>query len=155
ARSCRNPTFLFGIIYAILKSPIMNQSPRPSDSAPGGMRGATRMVDPTEAEHDHTRRLVMNIAFVLIVMLNVAQWHVIGIHGWDWLSAITLAVAAAPLGLALKVFELRFKMAGAERRRALRELPGRRVLELLVYAVLLVLSLGRQTLYISWALLGV
>ena len=74
----------------------MNPSTRPSDAAPGGMHGATRMHDPSEAEHDRTRRRWMNVAFVVILLLNLAQLHWIGVHGWNWLGVILLIVAAMP-----------------------------------------------------------
>ena len=88
------------------------------------------MHDPSEAEHDQRRRWWMNIAFVGIAFLNAAQLWFIGVHGWNWLAVITIVVAGVPLGLAVKVYELRFKMARAEREQLLRELPKRRQLEL-------------------------
>src|SRR5260221_8581872 len=112
----------------------MNPSPRPSDAAPGGMHGATRMHDPSEAEHDRTRRRWMNVAFVIITLLSLAQLHWIGAHGWDWLSVALLIIATMPLGLNVKVFELRFKMAAAERRLVLRELPTSRKIDFAVYS---------------------
>src|ERR1035437_8730992 len=114
---------------------------RPSDTAPGGMRGATRMHDPSEAAHDRLRRRLMNVAFVLILAITLAQFHWVSLHGWDWLSAVLLIVAGAPLGLGVKVFELRFKMAAAERRRVLRELPMRRKIEFTIYGALAILLL--------------
>jgi len=86
----------------------MNPTPRPQDTAPGGMRGATRMHDPSEAAHDRVRRRAMNIAFVVIVLLNVGQLKLVGVHGWGWLSVLLIVIAAAPLGVAIRVFELRF-----------------------------------------------
>ena len=128
---------------------------RPSDAAPGGMHGATRMYDPSEAEHDHLRRRLMNVAFVVILLLNLAQLHWIGVRGWDWLSVIFLVIAAAPLGLGVKVFELRFKMATEEQRRVLRELPGRTKIEFIAYAILAVIVFGLESRRLTWALWGV
>jgi hypothetical protein len=76
----------------------MNPFPHPSDAAPGGMGGAMRMYDPSEALHDRVRRGAMNIAFVLIALPNVAQVHWIGVYGWEWLSVLFLIVAVIPLG---------------------------------------------------------
>src|ERR1035437_10472246 len=111
----------------------MNPSTRPSDAAPGGMHGATRMHDPSEAEHDRTRRRWMNVAFVVIALLNLAQLHWIGVHGWNWLGVGLLIVAAMPLGLAAKGFELRFKMAAAERGLVLGELAQSRKIDFAMY----------------------
>src|SRR5712672_1834203 len=102
---------------------------RPKDVAPGGMGGSGRMHDPSEAEHDRVRRRWMNIAFIGIVLLNIVQSRAAKIHGWEWLEALLLAVAAVPLGIEVKVFELRFKMAREEREQLLGELPKRRQLE--------------------------
>jgi hypothetical protein len=128
---------------------------RPNETAPGGMRGATRMHDPSEAEHDRLRRRVMNIAFVVICALNFAQWRWIGVHGRGWLSVLLLVIAAMPSGMAVKVFELRFKMAEEERQRALREIPAKQagafVLYALFTATVFVLNFERVT----WALFGI
>ncbi|HUJ09611.1 MAG TPA: hypothetical protein VL171_06250 [Verrucomicrobiae bacterium] len=134
---------------------MMNASPRPPDAAPGGMRGATRMYDPTEAEHDRRRRRIMNAAFVVILLLNLAQIHWIGVHGWDWLSGLLLMIAAAPLGLGAKVFELRFKMATAERRRVLHELPNRKKAEFFAYGILAIIVFALESLRFTWALWGI
>src|ERR1035437_8484804 len=115
----------------------MNPSTRPSDAAPGGMHGATRMHDPSEAEHDRTRRRSMNVAFVVIALLNLAQLHWIGLHGWNWLGVVLLIVAPRPLGLPAKFFERRFKRAGAERGLVLRELPGSRKIDFAMYGALI------------------
>jgi hypothetical protein len=128
---------------------------RPTDAAPGGMGGATRMHDPSESAHDRTRRRAMNVAFVVIVALNFAQWRWIGVHGWDWLSVLLLMVAAMPLGMVVKVFELRFKMATEERQRALRELPLRKKAEFGAYALLAIAALTLNIERVSWALLGI
>lgn len=128
---------------------------RPSDAAPGGMHGATRMYDPSEAQHDRLRRRLMNVAFVTILLLNLAQLHWIGVHGWDWLSVLLLIVAAAPLGLAVNIFELRFKMAAVERRRVLSELPGRTKCGFVAYAILAVMVFGLESLRFTWALWGI
>ena len=104
----------------------MNPSPRPSDAAPGGMRGATRMHDPSEAAQDRTRRRLMNLAFVAMLLATLAQLHWGDSHRRTWLGALWLMAAGIPLGLTVKIFELRFKMAAAERRTVLRELPARR-----------------------------
>jgi hypothetical protein len=132
----------------------MNPTSRPADAAPGGMSGATRMHDPSEAAHDRVRRRCMNVAFVLIVALNVVQWRLVGVHGCDWIMAVLLAVAAAPLGMAVKVFELRFKMAADERRRMLREVPAHKQAEWLAYTLLAVVALAWQGTLATWALWG-
>ncbi len=133
----------------------MNPSPRPSDAAPGGMHGATRMHDPSEAEHDRTRRRWMNVAFVVILLLSLAQLRWIGVHGWNWLGVVLLIVAAMPLGLAVKVFELRFKMAAAERRLVLHELPTSRKIDFAIYGVLLLATFTLQPRSMTWGLWGV
>jgi len=132
-----------------------NSTPRPSDAAPGGMRGSTRMYDPSEAEHDRRRRRWMNVAFVMILLATVTQVHRLGVHGWVWLSVLLLIVAAAPLGLAVKVFELRFKMADAERQLVLRELPRAKKVEFVVYGTLVIITLALQSDLITWALWGI
>jgi len=131
-----------------------NPSNRPSDAAPGGMRGATRMHDPSEAEHDRTRRRWMNAVFVAILLANLAQLHLIGLHGSDWLSVPLLMAAAVPLGLTVKMFELRFKMANDERRLVLAELPAGRKVELIAYGVVATIAFGLQPHLLSWALWG-
>jgi hypothetical protein len=128
---------------------------RPNEAAPGGMRGASRMSDPSEADHDRTRRRVMNVAFVVIVLLNLAQLRWAGVHGWDWLNVLFLFVASAPLGLGLKIFELRFKMAAAERRRVLSELSQNRKIEFVIYSALVTLVFALQPLFFTWMFLGV
>ena len=128
---------------------------RPSDAAPGGMHGATRMYDPSEAQHDRLRRRMMNTAFIVILLLNLAQLHWIGVHGWDCLSVILLIIAAVPLGLTVKIFELRFKMATAERCRVLREVPGLTKAGLVVYAVLVIPTFALEPLRLTWALWGI
>jgi len=133
----------------------MNTSQRPSDVAPGGMGGTTRMYDPSEAAHDRVRRRAMNIAFVVIVVLDIAQWRLVGVHGWDWLNVLALALAAVPLGLAAKVFELRFKMADEERTRMLGELPTRKKMEFAVYAVLASIAFAANAAFLTWPLTGV
>ncbi len=133
----------------------MSTSPRPSDAAPGGMRGATRMHDPSEAQHDRIRRRLMNGAFVAILLLNLAQLRWIGVCGWDWLRVLFLIVAAAPLGLTVKVFELRFKMAAEERRRVLRELPQRRKIEFAAYGLLATVVFALESPLVTWALWGI
>ena len=134
----------------------MTSPNRPNEVAPGGMRGATRMHDPSEATHDRVRRHTMNIAFIVIVFLNFLQWHwVTPVRGWDWLSVALFIIAAAPLGLAVKVFELRFKMARNERRRALRELPSRKQAGFALYSVLFVVALVLRVERWTWALVGI
>jgi hypothetical protein len=133
----------------------MNPSPRPSDAAPGGMRGATRMYDPSEAAHDRTRRRLMNVAFLTILLVTIAQLHWGDPHGRTWLGAILLIIAGVPLGLTVKIFELRFKMAAAERRTVLRELPARRKIELIAYGVLASVAFAQQPYLIVWPLWGV
>jgi hypothetical protein len=133
----------------------MTSSNRPNDAAPGGMHGATRMHDPSEALHDRTRRRWMNVAFVVILVASLAQAHWIGMHGWDWLSVPLLMVATVPLGLTVKMFELRFKMARSERQLVLRELPQSRKLELVVYGAFAVAVFALQPKLTTWALWGV
>jgi hypothetical protein len=133
----------------------MNPSPRPPDAAPGGMRGATRMHDPSESAHDRTRRRLMNAAFVAILFATFAQLHWGDPHGCTWPGAVLLIAAGVPLGLTVKIFELRFKMAVAERRAVLRELPARRKLELIAYGVLASVVFAQQPYAIVWPLWGV
>lgn len=119
------------------------------------MGGATRMHDPSEVEHDRVRRRAMNIAFVVIVLVNAGQLWLVGVHGWDWLSVALLVVAAMPLGVAVKTFELRFKMAREERARMLSELPARKKVEFAIYAALVVGVFAIRVKFLSWALVGV
>ena len=119
-------------------------SERPENVAPGGMGGATRMHDPSEAEHDRVRRRTMNIAFVVILLVNVF------VSG-DWLRILLLIIAAIPAGIAIKVFELRFKMAADERRQVLRELPVRKWV---VYALLVLPVFFLDASLVTWALFG-
>lgn len=133
----------------------MATSNRPENTAPGGMSGATRMHDPSEAVQDRIRRRLMNVAFLVIVLLNVAQLRWTGVHGSGWLRVLLLVVAAAPLGISLKVFELRFKMAREEREQVLRELPARKRAEFLIYLCLLLGVGALNAPRLSWALVGV
>ncbi len=119
------------------------------------MGGATRMHDPSEAQHDRTRRRLMNVALIAIALLNLAQWHWVGVAGWLWLHVVLLAVAAVPLGLAVKLFELRFKMSAAERRQLLTELPVCRQYELAVYGILVIIVFVLHAPWLTWALWGV
>ena len=119
------------------------------------MGGATRMYDPSERQHDRLRRCLMNVAFVIILLLNLVQIRWVGVHGADWLRALFLVLAAVPLGLSVKVFELRFKMAAEERRRVLRELPRRKKVELVAYAILVTLVFAWDSLWFTWGLLGI
>lgn len=132
----------------------MNPSPRPSDAAPGGMRGATRMHDPSEAAHDCMRRRWMNAAFMVLLAATLAQFHWVVMRRWDWLGAALLIIAAAPLGLAAKIFELRFKMAATERRLVLRELPTRKKIEFAIYSALVTFVFTLQRFSLPWALWG-
>ena len=113
------------------------------------------MHDPSEAEHDRRRRRLMNVAFVVILLLNVVQLHWVGLRGADWLSAFLLILAAVPLGLAVKVFELRFKMTTVERRRVLGELPGRTKIGFITYSTLAFIILGMEPLRLTWAFWGI
>lgn len=133
----------------------MNPSPRPSDAAPGGMRGATRMHDPSEAAHDWTRRRWMNIGFMVLLAATLAQSHWIVLRGWGCLGPGLLIIAAAPLGVAVKIFELRFKMAATERRRVLHELPTRKKIEFTIYGALVTFAFALQPVSLLWELWGV
>jgi|SRR5579859_3377333 len=133
----------------------MTTSNRPESAAPGGMGGATRMHDPSEAAHDRTRRRCMNVAFVVIVLATVIQWHWMHVRGWGWLNVLLLVVAAMPMGLAVKVFELRFKMAATERQAVLRELPNHTKIGFAIYAVLVMLVIAAQPFSLPWALWGI
>jgi hypothetical protein len=125
---------------------------RPDNVAPGGMGGATRMQDPSEAAHDRMRRRLMNVALVVVVLLNVAQIRYVGVHGWDWVSAGLMAAAAMPAALAIKVFELRFKMAADERRQVLGQVSAAKYF---AYAVLAAVAFVLGAPFATWALLGI
>ena len=86
----------------------------------------------------------MNIAFVVILLVNVF------VSG-DWLRILLLIIAAIPAGIAIKVFELRFKMAADERRQVLRELPVRKWV---VYALLVLPVFFLDASLVTWALFG-
>lgn len=120
-------------------------SERPDNAAPAGMGGATRMHDPSEAAHDRVRRRLMLVALVLIALANFfVRGH--------WLSVMLLMVAAMPAGVAVKVFELRFKMAQGERRQVLRELPATKWL---AYAIVVLPAFAVNAYLLSWALAGI
>jgi len=118
------------------------------------MRGTTRMHDPSEAAHDRVRRRLMNAAFVVMLLATLAQFHSGNPQECTWLGAALLIVAGVPLGLAAKVFELRFKMAAAERQAVLRELSARRKMELLSYGLLACIVFAQQSRSILWPLWG-
>jgi hypothetical protein len=132
----------------------MNRMTRPADAAPGGMGGVTRMRDPSEALHDRVRRGLMNGAFVLVALLITLQLKFTGVHGLDWLRVLLLAVAAAPLAMGVKVFELRFKLADEERRRMLGELPAKTTAGFIVYVLLAAVVFACNVPRLPWALLG-
>jgi hypothetical protein len=113
------------------------------------------MYDPSEARHDRIRRRLMNGAFVAILSGTILQLDWVGVHGWNWLRVALLIVAAVPLGLTLKVFELRFKMAAEERRQVLRELPLRRKIAFLAYGIMAILVFALDSLLLAWALWGI
>ena len=133
----------------------MAPSNRPDNAAPGGMGGATRMYDPSEARHDRIRRRLMNVAFLVIALLNVAQWRLIGLHGGDRWSVLLLMAAAVPSGIAVKVFELRIKMSRDERKRVLRELPARTRAAFTLYACFAIAVGALNAPRLTWALFGV
>jgi hypothetical protein len=133
----------------------MNPSPRPVDAAPGGMRGAGRMLDPSEADHDRRRRLIMNVALLVVIALSLPQFIWIRPRGWDWLGVALLVIAAMPAGLGVKLFELRFKMSRKDRHAVLADVPRRRQVELAVYAVAMLIALALNVARASWALFGV
>lgn len=112
------------------------------------------MHDPSEAAHDRVRRRWMNIAFVSLAVLTTSQLCFTGVHGWDWLAIINLIVAGVPLGLTVKVVELRFKMARDERRQLLRTVPRRRQAELAGFAVLFSAALSLNPHLVLWPLWG-
>jgi hypothetical protein len=118
------------------------------------MRGATRMHDPSEAAHDRTRRRLMNVALVAILLATLGQLHWANPHQRTFLGALLLIVAGIPLGLAIKIFELRFKMAAAECRTVLRELPTRRKTDLILYGVLASVAFALQPDNILWPIWG-
>jgi hypothetical protein len=89
------------------------------------------MHDPSEAEHDRVRR------------------------GWDWVVAFLLAVAAVPMGLAVKVYELRYKLARAERNRLLGEIPKRRQVAYAAHAVLAIAAFALGWKVMTSALWGI
>jgi hypothetical protein len=121
----------------------------PDKNFPERMGGSTRMHDPSEVEHDRVRRRLMNIAFVVIALLNAAQLRYGGGH---WLSILLLVIAAIPAGLTVKIFELRFKMAHEERRQILREIPAGKFI---AYAALAVVVLAVDARLVTWALAGI
>jgi hypothetical protein len=59
------------------------------------------------------------------------------------------------LGLAVKIFELRFKMAAEERRLVLRELPTRKKIEFAIYSALAIFVFVSQRFSLTWELWGV
>jgi len=59
-----------------------------------------------------------------------------------WPNVVLLIVAAMPLGLAVKIFELRFKMAAMERQAVLRELPKDTKIGFAAYSALAILVIG-------------
>jgi len=118
------------------------------------MGGATRMHDPSEAAHDRMRRRLMNAVFVALLLVTLAQFHWGDAHECTWLGAALLIVAGVPLGLGVKIFELRFKMATAERRAVLGELPARRKLELVIYGLLACVVLAGEPHAAVWPLWG-
>ncbi len=113
------------------------------------------MYDPSEAAQDRVRRRCMNVGFIIILLLSFAQWHFVGVSGWDWVSILLLAVAAAPLAMAVKVFELRFKMATQERRTALSEIPRTKKVQFAAYAVLALITGLLNVPQLCWALWGI
>jgi hypothetical protein len=133
----------------------MKPTERPADAAPGGMRGATRMHDPSEAAQDRARRVWMNVAFVLILLLNLAQLRWIGVRGLNWLSVVLLAIAAAPQAMLIKVYEMRFKMSREERRLAVEQLPAMKKLEFAVYGMLATIVYVANLTHFTWAFFGI
>ena len=102
------------------------------------MEGSKRMFDPSEAEHDRRRRWIMNAAFVVVVVLNFF------VRG-SWVALI----AAMPAAMAVRAFELRFKMARSEWRQVFGELPKGKWI---VYAVLFLPVLALNP---GWSLAGI
>ncbi|MCG3149357.1 MAG: hypothetical protein PCFJNLEI_02817 [Verrucomicrobiae bacterium] len=127
----------------------------PSVNPNNAMGGSARMHDPSEAEHDRIRRRWMNIAFVALVAGSALQSSLVEMNRWDWLEVLLLVVAGVPLGLAVKVFELRFKLAREERDLLLAQLPKRRHLERAAHAVLAVVVFATSWHLLPWGFWGV
>lgn len=119
----------------------MKPTPRPPDAAPGGMGGIQRMPDPTEREHDRIRRRIMNIAFGILLIAGILSSMHRELRIWDGVSGLLVFVAGIPLGLGIKIIELRFKMAGDEWYRVLRDIPFGRRTELLATGGLVLATL--------------
>jgi hypothetical protein len=118
------------------------------------MGGSQRMFDPSEAAHDRVRRRCMNLGLLLVAALQFGQWRWFGMTGGDWWRAGLLAIAGLPLGVSVRVFELRFKLAAAERRRLLADLPVAAQLGWVIYSLLLTGAALLQPQLFTWPLVG-
>lgn len=96
----------------------------------------------------------MNAALVLLVGFSIVHWRWGGLTATDAPMVLALVVAGWPLGLGVKVFELRFKVSTEQRRQFLREIPLRRQLVWTGYVVLLLAVLTLERRLAGWALWG-
>jgi hypothetical protein len=111
---------------------------RPENEAPGGMLGAKRMADPSEAAHDRARRAAMHVAFFALVTWAILQSWLAPTPQRGW-TVILFLVAGIPLAFAVRIFELRFKMSRAEWQKVLGELPRATKISLGVYIFCMIL----------------
>ncbi len=120
--------------------------PQEPDRAPAGMGGIHRQEDPSELEQDRARRRWMNIVFLALAggcaMSGAGVAQLLGL------------VAGLPLGVVVELAEMRAKVAPAEFKLFVKELPGFRIAEFVVWLGLAGACVFKQPLALAWLLAG-
>jgi hypothetical protein len=110
------------------------------------MGGTQRQPDPSELEQDCARRWWMNLAFIVLaagcVMSGAGVGQFLGI------------VAGLPLGVAIKLAEMRPKVASEEFKLFVRELSGYRIAEFVGWLGVAGAAIFKQPLAFAWLLAG-
>lgn len=110
------------------------------------MGGTRRQPDPSELEQDRARRWRMNLAFVVLAagcaMSGAGVGQLLGL------------VAGLPLGVAIKLAEMRGKVAPEEFKLFVKELSGYRIAEFVAWLGVAGAAIFKQPLAFAWLLAG-
>ena len=110
------------------------------------MGGMQRQPDPSELEQDRARRWWMNIAFVALAGGCAMSGAGVG----QWLGL----VAGLPLGVAIKLAEMRVKVAPEEFKLFVKELSGYRIADFVIWLGVAGAGIFKQPLALAWMLAG-
>ncbi|MBI5394066.1 MAG: hypothetical protein HZA91_02090 [Verrucomicrobia bacterium] len=110
------------------------------------MGGSHRQPDPSELGQDRARRWWMNLAFV--VLAGGCAMSGAGVSQWLGL------VAGLPLGVVINLAEMRAKVAPEEFKLFVKELPGSRIAEFVVWLGVAGAGIFVQPRVLAWMLAG-